>query len=159
MNTNCRYDTERDVAQGFERGLTCGFKARLGQLSRHTYNVSPLSTLGHCFDVCVLSTLPSPASLDSGVNEYLVGQRFIRRNGSPLSFFTCIMALCLECRISIFFNLTARYHSRVFFYIRSNTRRLPDAVLMLARRLPRRPNIKATSSKCLFGGTHMSVNL
>ena len=37
------------------------------------YHVSALSILGHCFDV--VSSLPSHASLDSGVNEYLVGQR------------------------------------------------------------------------------------
>ena len=37
------------------------------------YHVFPLSTLGHCFDLCVvgLGTLPSHASLESGVNEYL----------------------------------------------------------------------------------------
>ena len=40
--------------------------------------MSPLSTLGHCFDVGVLGhvTLLSYASLDSDVNEYLIGQRW-----------------------------------------------------------------------------------
>ena len=55
--------------------------------------MSPLSTMRYCFGVCVLGqgTLPSHASLESGVNEYLVGQRWqcvrftissVRRNGS-----------------------------------------------------------------------------
>ena len=42
------------------------------------YHVSPLSILGHYFRCCDLGqgTLPSHASLDSCVNEYLVGQRW-----------------------------------------------------------------------------------
>ena len=43
------------------------------------YHVYPFSTLGHCFDVCVLvqGTSPTNASLDSGKYEYLVGQRWL----------------------------------------------------------------------------------
>ena len=37
---------------------------------------SPLNIGTIFFDVVVLGTLPSHASLDSGVNEYLVGQRW-----------------------------------------------------------------------------------
>ena len=40
------------------------------------YHVSPLSILVHYFDVLGQGTLPSHASLDSGVNEYLIGQRW-----------------------------------------------------------------------------------
>ena len=42
------------------------------------YHVSPLSTLGHFFDVCVLGqgTLPLNDSLDLGENEYRVGQKW-----------------------------------------------------------------------------------
>ena len=42
------------------------------------YYVSPLSILGHYFDVASLgkTLYPSHASLDSGLNEYLVGQRW-----------------------------------------------------------------------------------
>ena len=38
----------------------------------------PLSTLGNCLDVCVFGrgASLSHASLNSGVNEYLVGQRW-----------------------------------------------------------------------------------
>ena len=40
------------------------------------YNVSPLSILGNCFDAVSLGKALSHALLDSGVNEYLVGQRW-----------------------------------------------------------------------------------
>ena len=52
----------------------CGFESRLVQDFCEKYHVSPLSILGHYFDV--VSTLPTHASLDSGVNKYLVGQRW-----------------------------------------------------------------------------------
>ena len=50
------------------------FRIPLGAGFLEKYHVSPLSILGHYFDV--VSTLPTHASLDSGVNEYLVGQRW-----------------------------------------------------------------------------------
>ena len=47
------------------------------RIFRETFCFSPLNT-GTLFRCCVLgqNTLPSHASLDSGVNEYLVGQRW-----------------------------------------------------------------------------------
>ena len=61
------------MAQWLERGAlslslpAVWFRIPLGAAFLEKYHVSPLSILGHYFD------LLSHASLDSGVNEYLVG--------------------------------------------------------------------------------------
>ena len=47
------------------------FRTPLGARFSEKYHVSPHSMLGHCLDV-----VSSNASLNSGVNEYLVGQRW-----------------------------------------------------------------------------------
>ena len=70
---------ERDMWQWLERGAlpmslsTAWFRTPLGAGFSEKYHISPLSILRHCFDVV---SLPSNASLDTGENEYLVGQRW-----------------------------------------------------------------------------------
>ena len=53
------------------------FRIPLGAGFSEKYHVSPLSLIGTLLRFCVLGqdTLPSHALPDSGVNEYLVGQR------------------------------------------------------------------------------------
>ena len=55
----------------------CLFRTLLGVGFLEKYHVSPLSILVH-FSCCALGqdTLPSHASLDTGKNEYQVGQRW-----------------------------------------------------------------------------------
>ena len=68
------------MAQLLERGAlpkslpAVRFGTPLGAGFSYNYHVSPLSILGHCF--LGQGTLPSHASRDSGVNEYLVGKRW-----------------------------------------------------------------------------------
>ena len=70
------------MAQWLERGAlpmslpAVRFRIPLGAGFSEKYHVSPLSILGHSFDVVSQDTLPSHALLDSGVNEYPVGQRW-----------------------------------------------------------------------------------
>ena len=57
------------------------FRIPLGAGFLEKYHVSPLSILGHYFDVVSLGKALYPHMLhsgvnDSGVNEYLVGQRW-----------------------------------------------------------------------------------
>ena len=49
------------------------FRSPFGAGFSEKYHVSPLSILGHCFDVGQ-GTQPLNGSLDLGLNEYLVGQ-------------------------------------------------------------------------------------
>ena len=53
------------------------FRIPLGAGFSEKSHISPLSILGHCSDVASLGKAlhPKNASLDSGENEYLVGQR------------------------------------------------------------------------------------
>ena len=52
------------------------FRIPLGAKFSEEYHVSPLSILGHRCCVLGQDTLPSHALLNSGVYEYLVGQRW-----------------------------------------------------------------------------------
>ena len=70
------------MAQWLERGAlpmslhAARFRIPLGAGFSEKYHVSPLSILGHAKMVCPWeNTSPSNASLNSGENEYLVGQR------------------------------------------------------------------------------------
>ena len=73
---------ERGMAQWLERGAlpmslpAVRFRVPLGAEFSKKYHVSPLN-LGTLLRCCILGqgTSPSNASLDSGENGYLVGQR------------------------------------------------------------------------------------
>ena len=64
-------------ARSFANVTACGFESRLVRIFRDLLCFSPLNigTLVLC-SVLGQDNLPSNASLDSGVNEYLVGQRW-----------------------------------------------------------------------------------
>ena len=76
----CYIVLERDVAQWLERGAlpmslpAARFRMPLGAGFSEWYHVSPHSILRHYFDVVSLGK--AHASLDSGVNEYLLRQRW-----------------------------------------------------------------------------------
>ena len=70
------------MAQWLERGAlplslpAVRFRIPLGEGFLEKYHASPLSLLGHCFDVVSLGTKPKNVPLDSGENEYLVRQNW-----------------------------------------------------------------------------------
>ena len=78
---------ERDVAQWLERGAlpkslpAVRFRIPLGAGFSEKYHVSPLSILGHYFDVAPLGKTLYPHMLH--LTEYLVGQRWLSTIPSP----------------------------------------------------------------------------